>query len=515
MTNDIWLENLKSSLQKKYQIDHYSFLEDLEGLPSSTLYKSIANLKQDEFKDNYRFVFFNFSPIQNETLDHLLKTLAYIDIPLYFVLIITNQIDTKLYLKNTADVSINLINVNFKQTKTTTHTPIFNNKRNLCPHPWVGFHVLAGGEVSPCCEYKGVITNDAGVPFNINTDSFENILYSNYMNNLRREFREGTDPTGCEVCWSSELSRRKQLSPYRLSNVYGNIDWESEGKQEYLGGHIGNLCNFGCVICNEHYSSIIAAEYLQSLDHTIRKQHPSYKILKTNQWPSRNTEFWNRVKSKFHQIKNFELLGGEPFLLEENLELIKDLIKDNLAKDVVLQLTTNGSKFPDVCNLLHYFKRTEITFSIDNLDKKFEYERYHSSWQTLLEVISKFFTIRNKSPNIKLNVCITVSILNVYDLPETIAWVKSQNFDNYYVNFVDDPKELSLNYLTKTAQESLLSKLSNHNDIIEISSVINIITRAELSDGKKFCDYIKGKEKLRKNSLLDSHREISGLMGYK
>ena len=94
------VKSFKDNLLSQYQIDSFVFIEDLESSPSSTLYQTLKPLIQEAYQSHYRFVFFNFRPVDIKTLTHVYNIITFFDISPYFVLVITNQSATKEYFKN-------------------------------------------------------------------------------------------------------------------------------------------------------------------------------------------------------------------------------------------------------------------------------------------------------------------------------------------------------------------------------------------------------------------------------
>ena len=76
------------------------WIEDLEHQPSSTLYKTLMPHYKPVYGNTDRFIFYNFSPVQRSTLDHIVNILQYIDISPWFISVITNQPDTQEYFES-------------------------------------------------------------------------------------------------------------------------------------------------------------------------------------------------------------------------------------------------------------------------------------------------------------------------------------------------------------------------------------------------------------------------------
>ena len=65
-------------------------------------------------------------------------------------------------------------------------------KSNVCPLPWTHLEVDVNGGASPCCLYKGSIPN-----VKVYETGLKKIQQTDFMKNLRQEFKEGKRPDGC------------------------------------------------------------------------------------------------------------------------------------------------------------------------------------------------------------------------------------------------------------------------------------------------------------------------------
>ena len=227
----IKFNQLKNKVSQQYNIDCWVFLEDLEYSPSSTFYKTLAPFQQTAYKDNYRFILCNAKPLQTTTLDHVADIIRYLDISPYFIEVYTNQESTADYFGALAEpIKVTLADIQ-RTSSVLDSVPLFNTNKKMCAHAWAGFHIWTDGTVGVCCDYAGLITDKNNIPYNINSHSVEEILSSDYMDNLRGQMRSGVDPVACNKCVNIECTggeSRRQLAPYRLENIWGQIDWESD-----------------------------------------------------------------------------------------------------------------------------------------------------------------------------------------------------------------------------------------------------------------------------------------------
>lgn len=508
-------EGLKSNLVSQYKIDCFLAIEQLEHNASSFLYKSLVPYQKSAYDSDYRFVFFNFAPVQKSTLEHVAAIINYIDISPYFILVYSNQTDTVDFFQAQA---ITAIHVDIEhEFELGDKTPIFNTDHSMCAYAWAGLHVYPNGSVAPCCEYNGTISD-----YNIKQHSIEEIVHSDYMKDLRDQFRQGQRPTGCKNCFylkDQHEQSRMSLAPYKLENFYGKIDWESDSSTVgFLGGHLGNLCNLKCRICNANFSSIIATEELSLVPPNQVKSHPTYKVLSKNAWAKNSDNFWSLLRQHVPDMCNFEFLGGEPLLLKENLDFLQFLIDNGHSENTIVELVTNGTTYPEIFDQAHKFKRFSVTLSVDNTGARFELERNGCTWQQLNSNVERYVKSSQQNSSLKVGINVTVNIQNVLYLPEIIEWINQSGVDHYCLSLLHSPRYLNIKNITTTAKHLIANKLTgvklNPIDQKNLNFIINEIMQAPTSDGKEFCEYMQTKDQLRKENFGDTHVEIAQAMGY-
>ena len=517
--------DLKRTLEEQYSVACITWLEDLECQASSTLYCSWVTHLRPAYAPGQRFVLLNFRPVGREVVTHAIQLINRLDISPCFVLVITDQIETAEWFQHQKNpVQVKLVNYIVPHSvPTAIATPQFNNRNTMCAHAWTGIHVWPNGETSPCCEYSGTVTDLNNQSYNIQTHTIDEIMHSDYMNQVRNNFRQGQFPAGCQRCYDTEQSAgesKHQLTPYKLANVYNSVDWESDQVAHslgFVGGHLGNLCNLRCRICSPVFSSSIAAEELDHVDQDV-KLHPTYRLLTDNRWSKNSEPFWQMLKSKADQICNFEFLGGEPLLLKENLEFMQWLIDHGHSQRAIFEFVTNGTQYPKIFDQAGLFQRLTVTISIDNMGPRFELERNGTSWNVVVENVKKFVACKQQNPSLHVGVCITVNIQNVLYLPELIRWIREQGIDHYYFNVLVSPHYLSIDQLTKLAKELVLNRLRSSTldatDQNKLQHIINCVAKATTSDGKLFCQMMQDKDRLRGENFISTHQEIAKAMGF-
>jgi len=391
----------------------------------------------------------------------------------------------------------------------------------ICMLPWISIESSPMGTARPCCLAREEITG-----INLTKHTLEDAYKSKYMQNLRQQFRQGKKPDTCRLCWDEEAAGKNSKrinSRIRLKELYPEVDWQNDLPDQlwFIDLKLGNICNLKCRICGSWSSSKWAEEEMNYLPSTAdKKQHVAYKWLKQGAWPRQSTSFWQNLKILLPDIKYIEFTGGEPWLIEEHVQLLKFAVEQGLAEDIEIHYNTNGTQWSDeLSDIWSRFRRVDIAFSIDNVGKRFEYERYGANWEQVLLNLETVGVLKQYKRNITTQLCFTVNVQNVYYLDELLRWADTQTFDTVYFNMLHSPDHMSIQQMTTAAQQLVLEKLQSvdwWNDFYkkEILNVINFIKNGPGSDGKTFLKKMQQTDQYRKQNFMDTHTEIAKVMGY-
>lgn len=402
-----------------------------------------------------------------------------------------------------------------------------NLPKSICMLPWVSIETSPIGTARPCCLAQEEIVDNQGFKFDLNKDNLETIYHSKYMQNLRQQFRNGKKPATCKLCWDEESAGRtsKRIhSQVRLKELYTKVDWDNDNPDQlwFLDLKLGNICNLKCRICGSWSSSKWAAEELEYVPKDFsKKDHIAYQWLKQGSWPrNSDTNFWENLKQLVPNIKYLEFTGGEPWLIQEHIDLLKFAVAQGYSKNIDIHYNTNATQWPtDLVQIWKDFGRVDIAFSIDNVGEKFEYERYGASWSTANEIIDAVHSLQMLYSNITTQLCFTVNIQNVYYLDELLSWADTKNFGDIYFNMLHSPDHMSIQCMTPIAQELVLNKLNttlwrSKKYQQEIDNITKFIKNGSGSDGKEFLEKMQRTDAYRKQNFKNTHPEIAMAMGY-
>ena len=330
-------------------------------------------------------------------------------------------------------------------------------KSNICPLPWTGLEVGVNGGAAPCCLYKGQVPNAKVYEIDLKA-----IQQSQYMEDLRTQFRNGKKPAGCDRCWAEESAGKtsKRInSLYKMKNSLQNWTPNSEPSLKFIDFKLGNVCNLKCRICGSWSSSKWAQEELDYGENPVAK-----KNLKEGGWPKKQPQFFDDIKEYLADAEYFEFTGGEPFMIRDHFKILMHCVEKGYAKNIDIHYNTNGTHLPprDIFDLWRYFKRVEIAFSIDDIGEQFQYQRHPANWKEVNHNLVEFKTYQTQ--NMEFQICTTISIFNIFSLAKIALWVAQYQPKFFYVNTCFDPDYFNIQTLPKQVKNIVNSRYSMLTD---------------------------------------------------
>jgi MoaA/NifB/PqqE/SkfB family radical SAM enzyme len=396
---------------------------------------------------------------------------------------------------------------------------------SFCVLPWLSLEASPIGTVRPCCLALDEIKDNNGNKFKLQQSTFIEIQNSNHMKQLRNEFLDGKKPQTCKRCWDEERSGRTSKRMHTLDRlkemVDKNISWSADAKPLlFLDLKLGNICNLKCRICGSWSSSTYATEDLNFFTTSeLKKSSFSYQMLRDGAWPRENSQFWTELENTLTDIRYIEFTGGEPFMIQEHFNLLSRLVEKGLAGQIEIHYNTNGTQWPKGAEeIWKHFKTVEIAFSIDDVGERFEYQRSNAVWSEVQDNIARFIALRHKLPNIKLQICCTVNVFNVYYLNDVAKWIYGLTFDFVYWNVLHDQYYFSISTLPERAKQAindhLLSQTWPDKCVSEIHNIIDFMNKGNSLDGKLLKMHAKELDFKRKQSFSAVAPEMATLIDY-
>jgi MoaA/NifB/PqqE/SkfB family radical SAM enzyme len=392
----------------------------------------------------------------------------------------------------------------------------------FCVLPWISLEASPIGTVRPCCLADDEICDSTGQKFRLGQATFDDIRNSEHMRDLRQSFLLDQQPATCRRCWAVEDSGGKSKRQYtleRLNHVVDQQTWTVEPSDlMFVDLKLGNICNLKCRICGSWSSSQFAVE---EITHSKQRDRDSFHnvMLRDGRWPRDNPAFWQQMTDHMGELRYLEFTGGEPFMIQEHFDLLKDLVKHGYADQIEIHYNTNGTQYPEMApEIWRHFRHVEIAFSIDDLGDRFEYQRTNAVWSEVVANIDRFRKLRSESPNISLQVCSTVNIFNVFSLPELARWNREQDFNFVYWNMLHDAPEWSIAHLPQsakdTAAELLLTAEVEVRDHAEFQRIVRFMQQGQSWDGSELKRKIDQLDQRRQQSVATVLPELAQALGY-
>lgn len=322
-----------------------------------------------------------------------------------------------------------------------TPKDILTNKY-FCPMPWTGLMYNFDGTVKNCIRSD----EQTGALGNIKDTPIEEILLGSKNVIKQTNITVNTPAAGCHTCY--DLERGKEGFDIISDRIFYIREFKKTPLDTYQINNFDlqtidvrwtNLCNFACVYCGPRFSSRWSDEL------NVKKETPSEDQL---------ANFKEYIYKHAKQLKHVYLAGGEPLLMKENLELLREL-----NPEVNLRINTNLSKvdtgvFDAVCS----FKNVHWTVSVETVEEEFEYIRFGGKWSDFLENLN---TIRKLDHKISFNML--WFLLNYDTVFSCVDYLKALGFHNnsYVIGALLSPDYLNIRHLPENVLNLLKTKLES------------------------------------------------------
>ena len=399
----------------------------------------------------------------------------------------------------------------------------------FCVLPWLHLATHPHGGVTTCCisdHTKGLnrsrnYSNGPDKFLNLNDNSIEEIINSDYFNEVRSEMLEGIEPKACWRCYDEERNGTKSKRQSENENfshlgikeaaAITNINGSITPRLEFVELRLGNICNAKCRTCNPASSSKWVKEYSELEGRFDFIQ--SYKNLSGFNWPDL-PNFWFNLEKNSDKIKLIYINGGEPTLVKAHWTFLERLAANKKSKDIILWYNLNMSNIPNhAYPLWKKFKEVRISCSIDDTGMRNTYLRSGINWRDVENNIAKMLFFKDREPQIfKIDITQTISWLNIFYIKEFHEYTKTLNL-HHHLNWVYQPEYLAAWILPEEIKKKILLKCKqtfNAHDYSNIEMHLNKSSNSRLLEqGIKYNEFldISRREKMR-NTFSELFSEL-------
>ena len=240
--------------------------------------------------------------------------------------------------------------------------------------------------------------------------SLQDMENSDWLNNIRIKL----NPPECIRCFETELQNGTSI---RLNAI--KFD-QQQARPDYLivGGVLDNICNSGCLTCDENHSTKIGS--LKSKVYTI---------------VDNANRFWNLPVER---IVHLDINGGEPSASKN----YKDILKNLPANIKSVRINTNCSNVIDeIETLIQRDIKVTVTVSLDGIQEVHDFVRWPIKWEKFYENLM-YYKSMNK---LDLNTWTTVSALNIHNFTAIKQFTTDHQLNHSYA-FLHNPDPINVRY---------------------------------------------------------------------
>jgi len=362
----------------------------------------------------------------------------------------------------------------------------------LCYAPFIGMYADYTGNYAPCCVAEKV------------SSTATEFWTSETLVSIRKKMLANEWPAECSYCKNMESNGLQSdigLWKVAYENVNKPLDpilgTDNMGPY-YLDIRPGNVCNLKCRMCGPQFSS----QWEEEIKNNIGLDW----LLHGNNMTEDFKDFINYSIDK--NLIEIKILGGEPTIDENVIMLLENMIatKQNLP---ALRFTTNATNLNKrFQNIMSYFDKLHIVFSVDAVDREFDYIRTNANWK---KVKNNIETIFEKKLASYYDFNSVIMPYNIFSIIPLLEWYKSLFNKGYRFSVLFSDSAVGYTSLSAVMEQDLLQSIIDVEQYLMtvdnefqtiISGILPLLKSIKFNQShyQEFKNY---------NNLLDSIRRTS------
>ena len=396
----------------------------------------------------------------------------------------------------------------------------------FCILPWIHMHAFPDGRAYPCC--MAPMEHTIG---NLSEQSMEEVWNDSPLREMRQNMLEEKPCKQCTKCYEREENGFFSMRNDQNKNMghYINLvdETHNDGTQErfeikYYDIRFSNLCNLSCRSCGDIFSSNWVKEN-KKMGFT-KPNHPNVTYAGRHE-----LDMWEQLIPHIDGVENIYFAGGEPLLMIEHYNLLKELLSRGRT-DVRLNYNTNFTelvfKQTDVLDMWNQFERVSIGASLDANWQRGELMRKGSDWK---EIVENRKRMQEKCPTVDFLVSSTLSVMNSYNIVDFHKeWVEEGLItpQDWNVNILQDPQYYRLDVLPDEMKQEVIELYEKHIEWLEpqdhlsratqgFKSAINYMKNTDNSKLiPELVRRIRNLDRWRNESFFETFPELKRLQDY-
>ncbi len=411
-----------------------------------------------------------------------------------------------------------------------------NAPKHYCPYPFTQITTTPSGLWKLCCsaaEKNGFTSDFEGqLVYKISEVNLKEYWNGPYLEWVRQQHTHNKPIKECEACFKYEQNGAESYRQRALQER-GYVPQKTKNPIS-LDLKLGNLCNASCLFCDPSSSSRVMEEWKaigwdQKTPFSSGLTGPVDKSLfKTDyDWPNRS-EFWNSLKEISSHLQNVKFTGGEPLINKYMMDYLEYLVENHYAKNIRLQITSNGIKIPSkFLSLTGHFKEIQLNFSVDGYGKQNEYIRYPTKWKHWLQ---NMINIQQQvHDSVELYFQHSYSAYSAFGLTDYFRWMWPLKRFRFHQFKVYHPEFQQTEILEKNEVEKIVENLTSltkelrrktscqrDDDLLqEIKAISKFLENQEDKSHlkPKLKNFILTLDKYRKISIIDFIPRAANFLG--
>lgn len=382
--------------------------------------------------------------------------------------------------------------------------------KTFCSMAWDHQFIDPTGRVKPCCRFSEKYRPTEN---NLNNATLSEVFYGEWMDDVRDKMLNGEQVEGCIRCYQEEEAGKRSLRMRYHDNKDLPIDELVDidnPKIRWIELAISNDCNLACRMCDSRYAWKWFKEEQQIYGKTLNSIERSKSDI-ANVYPF------------IDDLVHIKFTGGEPLLTPDHWKLLDKIIAERDVSNMFLNYSTNCTIMPKDSWIKKWdkFKTVEFALSFDSSKpEESEYIRWPAKYETT-EAVTKRFLELKQSNGYNVLLRSTISILNLWHMPESMEWWFEHDSNNISVNptHLTYPECLCVTILPEHIKQRVTKKFDEYittstnskinNSLEYIRNFMNSKDDSKLlSDLKK---YIDGTDNYRGQNFLEYYPQFSDI----
>jgi hypothetical protein len=382
-----------------------------------------------------------------------------------------------------------------------------NKPDTLCMAPWTHTYLSPQSERRLCCasrepaqNFEQYIDTDGadGIYNPLTLDEWWN---SEHVKTVRKKMMNNEVPEECQVCNYKLLNTDVYRSYFwhLFRHKYEDI-WDKTDESGYTtmkpvswDYRFSNLCNFKCRMCGDMLSSSWESEERKHgmVDLSNPKNNWMNPTVKREISKFQDTvvrkEFQEAVDE--HRVEEIYWVGGEPLMMEEHWDFMKQIIDNGDGGNIYARYNTNLSRIEYkginlYTDILAHIRDWQICASLDGTGKVGEYIRTGLKYEQWLEYYKQAQLIQTNPRQMRIDFTLTLpGLFEVKSIVELSKELNTMLLAKVTFAFTPDivmsplclPKKILHKYINKLIDEIEPTITELQQPMLDV--LVNLLTR--------------------------------------